>query len=268
MAARPDGLFSGRTSIRAPRERTVALSLLITVPVTLAVIGLVFHGITPTQVALLFVGGMVFVSLTRGRLLGSSIRARPEEFPQVVEIVERLSRRLGIPISLSVVYMEIARRLDRPIAGVGLPGHFIVVYEDGASRYWVDPFHSGRILSFEDCCVLARDAAGADLASHPAMLEPLSNRQILVRMLGNLKAIYLRGQAFDKARVVLDLMIDAMPAYAEGYRERGLVYLRQMNFRSAKSDLESFLRLDPDSKERADAEHQLVLIERWKADLN
>jgi regulator of sirC expression with transglutaminase-like and TPR domain len=179
-----------------------------------------------------------------------------------------LSRRLGIPISLSVVYIEIARRLERPVAGVGLPGHFIVVYEDGASRYWVDPFHSGRILSFADCCALARETAGADLASHPASLEPLSNRQILVRMLSNLKAIYLRGQAFDKARIVLDLMIDAMPAYAEGYRQRGLVYLRQMNFRSAKSDLETFLRLDPDSTERADAEHQLLLIEHWKAGLN
>jgi Zn-dependent protease with chaperone function/uncharacterized RDD family membrane protein YckC len=96
MAARVDGLFSGRTSIRVPREHRVALSLLVTVPVTLAVIGLVFRGITATQVALLFVGGMVFVSLTRGRLLGSSIRARREEFPLVVDTVERLALRLGI----------------------------------------------------------------------------------------------------------------------------------------------------------------------------
>lgn len=95
-AAREDGLFSGWTTIRVPRERRVALALLVTVPVTLALIGLVFHGITPTQVALLFVAGMVFVSLTRGRLLGSSIRARREEFPHVVDTVERLSRRLGI----------------------------------------------------------------------------------------------------------------------------------------------------------------------------
>lgn len=96
MADRPDGLFSGAASLRVPRERTVAFSLVVTVPVTLAVIGFVFHGITPTQVALLFVGGMVFVSLTRGRLLGSSIRARREEFGQVVDTVERLSRRLAI----------------------------------------------------------------------------------------------------------------------------------------------------------------------------
>jgi uncharacterized RDD family membrane protein YckC len=96
MAARVDGLFSGWTSIRVPREHKVALSLLVTVPITLVVIGFVFHGITPTQVALLFVAGMVFVSLSRGRLLGSSIRARSEEFPLVVDTVERLARRLGI----------------------------------------------------------------------------------------------------------------------------------------------------------------------------
>ena len=123
MAARPDGLFSGRTTIRAPRERTVALSLLITVPVTLAVIGLVFHGITPTQVALLFVGGMVFVSLTRGRLLGSSIRARPEEFPLVVEIVERLSRRLGI----APPHVFIRDDYFVPVNGVGLGEPYALV---------------------------------------------------------------------------------------------------------------------------------------------
>jgi Zn-dependent protease with chaperone function/uncharacterized RDD family membrane protein YckC len=96
MAARVDGLFSGWTTIRVPRERKVALSLLITVPVTLAVIGVVFHGITPTQVALVFVAAMVFVSLARGRLLGSSIRVRADEFPDVVATVERIARRLGI----------------------------------------------------------------------------------------------------------------------------------------------------------------------------
>jgi Zn-dependent protease with chaperone function len=95
-AVETERLFAGPRSIRTPRERWTALALLVTVPVTLAVIGLVFHGITATQVALLFVGGMVFVSLARGRLLGSSIRVRREEFPNVVAIVERASRRLGI----------------------------------------------------------------------------------------------------------------------------------------------------------------------------
>ncbi|MDQ2711531.1 MAG: tetratricopeptide repeat protein [Acidobacteriota bacterium] len=179
-----------------------------------------------------------------------------------------LMRRLGIPISLSLVYMEIARRLGRPVYGVGLPGHFIISYEDAKARYWVDPFNAGRILSFADCCALAQQTANVDLRANPAVLAPVSKRQILVRLLSNLKAIYLRGEAFDKARQVLDLLIEAMPEYAEEYRHRGLVHLRQLNHRAAKADLETYLRLEPASPEREQVKKQLVLIERWKAGLN
>jgi regulator of sirC expression with transglutaminase-like and TPR domain len=179
-----------------------------------------------------------------------------------------LMRRLGIPISLSLVYMEVARRLGRMVYGVGLPGHFIVAYEDSGSRYWLDPFHGGLILSFSDLCALAKDTANVDLRLNPGLLGPVTKRQMLVRMLSNLKAIYMRGEAFDKARQVLDLLIEAMPEYAEEYRHRGLVHLRQLNHRAAKSDLETYLRLEPDSPEREAVEKQLVLIERWKAGLN
>ena len=179
-----------------------------------------------------------------------------------------LVRRLGIPITLSVLYIEIARRLKRVVYGVGLPGHFIVAYEDADARYWIDPFHQGRILSFADCCALAKQAAGMDLRSNPAVLAPVSKRQILVRMLSNLKAIYFRGEAFDKARQVLDLLIDAMPEYPEEYRHRGLIHLRQLNHSAAKADLETYLRLEPNTPERDQVEKQLLLIERWRAGLN
>lgn len=179
-----------------------------------------------------------------------------------------LMRRLGIPISLSVVYIEIARRLNRPVYGIGLPGHFIVVYQDTDSRFFIDPFHRGRILSYADLTALAKEAGGVDIRSNPAVLAPVNNRQILVRMLSNLKVIYVRGEAFDKARQVLDLLIDAMPDYAEEYRHRGLIHLRQLNHRAAKSDLETYLRLEPEAPEREQVEQQLLLIERWKAGLN
>lgn len=179
-----------------------------------------------------------------------------------------LSRRTGIPITLSLVYIEIARRLDRPVYGVGLPGHFIVAYEDRGNRYWIDPFHAGRILSFADCAALAKQTSGVDLRSNPAVLSPVNKRQILVRMLSNLKVIYMRGQAFEKARQVVDLLIDAMPEYAEEYRHRGLIHLRLLNYRAAKVDLETYLRLEPSSPEREQVQKQLLLIERWKAGLN
>jgi len=197
-------------------------------------------------------------------------RGNEEEFydPRNSCLNSVLMRRLGIPISLSLVYIEVARRLRRPMYGVGLPGHFIVAYEDGESRYWIDPFNGGRILSFADCSALAKQAAGVDIRSNPAVLAPVNKRQILVRMLSNLKAIYLRGEAFDKARQVLDLLIDAMPEYAEEYRHRGIVHLRQQNHRAAQADLETYLRLEPNAPEREQVQKQLMLIERWKAGMN
>ena len=179
-----------------------------------------------------------------------------------------LTRRLGIPITLSVLYIEIARRLSRPVYGVGLPGHFIVAYEDRNSRYWIDPFHGGRILSFADCCALAKETAGVNLQTNPAVLAPVNKRQILVCMLSNLKAIYLRGGAFDKARQVLDLLILAMPNYAEEYLHRGLIHLRQSNHQAAKADLETYLRLEPNAPERERVQKQLTFIKRWNAGLN
>lgn len=179
-----------------------------------------------------------------------------------------LTRRIGIPITLSVVYIELGRRLGLPIYGVGLPGHFIVAYDDGLERYWIDPFHGGRVLSFADCAALAKQTANVDLRTNPAVLSPVTKRQILVRMLSNLKAIYLRGQAFDKARQVLDLLIEAAPGYAEEYRHRGLVHLQQKNLRAAKSDLEAYLSLEPAAPEREQVEKQLLLIDRWQAGLN
>ena len=179
-----------------------------------------------------------------------------------------LMRRLGIPITLSVIYMEVARRLNRHVYGVGLPGHFIVAYEDAESRYWIDPFHGGRVMTFADCSALAKQTANVDLRANPAVLSAVNKRQILVRMLSNLKAIYLRGEVFDKAREVLNLLIVAAPDYAEEYRQRGLVHLRQHNHRLAKEDLETYLRLELHAPEREQVQKQLVMIERWKAGLN
>lgn len=216
-------------------------------------------------------GGPAFIHATNELLFETlQFRGNDEDYydPRNSCLNSVLSRRIGIPITLSVIYIEIARRLDQPIYGVGLPGHFIVAYEDFDSRYWVDPFHGGKILSFAECSQLAMERAGVDLRANPAVLSPVNKRQILVRMLSNLKAIYLRGQAFEKAREVLDLLIAAMPEYPEEYRHRGLVHLRQMNHRAAKTDLETYLRLEPDSPEREQVEKQLLLIERWKAGLN
>ena len=215
--------------------------------------------------------GLDFVKAANGLLFDVlQFRGNEKEYfdPRNSCLNSVLMRRLGIPITLSVVYIEIARRLHRTVYGVGLPGHFIVAYEDREARYWIDPFHGGRILTFADCMVLAKQTANVDLRANPALLAAVNKRQILVRMLSNLKSIYLRGEIFDKAREVLSLLIEATPEYAEEYRHRGIVNLQLQNHRAAKEDLETYLRLEPNAPEREQVQKQIILIERYRAGLN
>jgi regulator of sirC expression with transglutaminase-like and TPR domain len=172
-----------------------------------------------------------------------------------------LDRRTGLPISLSVIYVEVARRLGRPVSGIGLPGHFIVEYNDGEFATYIDPFHSGRLLSLEDCRQLARDRTGSD--ADATALAPVGTRYILVRMLNNLRSAYFRSKQFDKMVAVTDLLIEAFPQNGEYYKARGVARLRLRQFRSAQSDLETYLKHSPNAEDRAQIAQQLSSIHRW-----
>jgi regulator of sirC expression with transglutaminase-like and TPR domain len=177
-----------------------------------------------------------------------------------------LDRRTGIPIALSVVYIEVARRLGQPVSGVGLPGHFIVEYNDGEFATYIDPFHAGKLLTTEDCRQLARDRTGSD--ADAAALAPVGTRYILVRMLNNLRSAYFRGKQFDKMVAVTDLLIEAFPRNPEYYKARGVARLRMRQFRSAQKDLELYLKYSPDAEDRAQITQQLGSIHRWLGRLN
>ena len=177
-----------------------------------------------------------------------------------------LDRRTGIPIALSVVYIEVARRLGQPVSGGGLPGHFVIEYNDGEFATYIDPFHAGRLLSVEDCRQLARDRTGAD--ADATALAPVGARYILVRMLNNLRSAYFRGKQFDKMVAVTDLLIEAFPRNAEYYKARGVARLRMRQFRNAQKDLELYLQYSPDAEDRAQITQQLGSIHRWLGRLN
>lgn len=98
-----------------------------------------------------------------------------------------IDRKRGNPITLSVVYLLVGRRMGLPLHGVGLPGHFIVKYEDDEAETWIDPFHQGRLLSRDDCI---RHVRGMGYPFRAHFLKPISTRAILMRMLGNLHRIY------------------------------------------------------------------------------
>lgn len=120
----------------------------------------------------------------RARLRGDDVRYYDPDNSCINRVIER---RRGNPITLSVIYMLVARRLGLPVHGVGLPGHFVVTYISGDERIWIDPFHQGRLLSREDCIRYVR-GMGYPFRAH--LLKPISTRSILVRMLGNLHRIY------------------------------------------------------------------------------
>jgi regulator of sirC expression with transglutaminase-like and TPR domain len=179
-----------------------------------------------------------------------------------------LDRRRGIPISLSVVYIEVARRLGKPVCGIGLPGHFVVRYEDAGFSTYIDPFHAGKLLTEKDCRALAHQITGVELSHEASALAPVSVRYILVRILNNLRAAYFKSKQYAKATVVLDLLVEQFPANADYYKARGVARLKLRELGAARSDLKAYLKHAPDADDTDAVKQQLQAIHRWLGRLN
>jgi len=179
-----------------------------------------------------------------------------------------LERRIGIPITLSTVYLEIARRVPFPVSGVGMPGHFLVKYSDRTQEFFLDPFNRGEILSHQDCEEKLKQLYGDSLQFSEQLLDSVTHRQILARMLNNLKSIYLKGQTYDKGLAIVDMMMLVDPNDAGQYRDRGLLRLRLRQFEKASRDLEHYIKVAPDAPDRADVEEHLNKLKRIQAMMN
>ena len=158
---------------------------------------------------------------------------------------EVLDRRTGIPISLAVVYLELARRAGLSITGVNFPGHFLLRAPGliAGDDLIIDPFHGGALLSEFDCRQLLRNHVGEDAAFDHSLLEPATRHEIVVRMLVNLKRLYVRMRSFPQARLVSTLLLTADPSAVHELRDRGLLAYHLEDFASALRDLEEYLRL-------------------------
>ena len=181
---------------------------------------------------------------------------------------EVIASRTGIPITLSLIYIEIARRLAKPVYGIGLPGHFIVQYDDGIYSTYIDPFHGGALLTAEQCYELARRSSGEEYADDPRLLARAPKQQILRRMINNLRAVYFFRRAHRKALKVLDLLLAADPDSADEYKQRSVVHLEMKNYRGASGDLERYLALAPDAPDREQMEKQLRALKQYIAGMN
>lgn len=179
-----------------------------------------------------------------------------------------LTTRTGIPITLSLVYIEIARRLGKSVQGIGLPGHFIVRYDDGVYSTFLDPFHGGRRLEPDECFALAREASQMEIEPNPKWLSPVGKRDILLRMLRNLGAAYTSRGLTAKAIDVLGLLIRANPDSAEEYRKRGILEVQAGRLAAARSDLARYLELAATPEDRERARQDVQKIQHWLASMN
>ena len=169
-----------------------------------------------------------------------------------------IDRKRGLPITLSILYMEVGQRIGLAIEGVGFPGHFLVKSKSAADEIVIDPFNNGDVKSFDELQAMLDQIYGGQVRLHRDLLAALPKKQILKRMLANLKAIYGRRDELVKMLAVLDRLIILDPAAAEDVRDRGAVYLRLECYGQARDDFETYLRLAPDAKDAAAIREQLV----------
>ena len=165
-------------------------------------------------------------------------------------LADVLERRMGIPITLAIIYCEIARRVGVPASGVGFPGHFLVRIEkrDGGEALIVDPFYGGRVLDEASLVRMVSRALGPDAKLVPSHLAAASSRAVLVRVLTNLKAIYLQRGDHARAHLALDRIVSLTPS-PRALKERGLVAAKLGAAEAAREDLERVLALDPSASD-------------------
>ena len=181
---------------------------------------------------------------------------------------EVLERKTGIPITLSVLYMEVGRRLGLSLAGVGFPGHFLVKYVGPDKEQILDPFAGGAAVTEEQLAAKLKSMYGDNnpfMAQIPQLLTPATKKEILIRMLRNLKGVYLQKGDFERALSIIDRILLLAPDFAIEVRDRGAVQQRLGRMQGAVRDFKKYLELVPKAE---DAANIRALIQRSVAQLN
>jgi regulator of sirC expression with transglutaminase-like and TPR domain len=181
---------------------------------------------------------------------------------------EVLDRRMGIPITLSTVYLEVGRRIGLSVHGVGMPGHFLVKYMGQSEEIVIDPFGGGGIVSPADCQRILDRVYDGKVRFEPGMLSIMGTRQILARMLANLKIIYFNQEEYGKALSVVELLLILHPHNACEIRDRGLLSCQLRCYTEAIADLERYLRLAPEANDSATIREHLRTLRQRAAALN
>ncbi len=160
-----------------------------------------------------------------------------------------LERQLGLPITLAVVYIEIAQRLEMPVFGVGLPGHFVCKWQEADAEIFVDPFNGGVIVDLDDLRARVRDTYRADAELDREWLAPVGPRYILVRLLNNLKGVFVEQENYRRALMATEKLLALMPTATEELREAGVLAYQAKQYRRAAEFLQNYALGFPNARD-------------------
>lgn len=177
--------------------------------------------------------------------LGFHGNAGDYEDPRNSYLNQVMDRRTGIPLTLSIIFLEIARAAGFESRGIALPGHFIARVDLDGRRILVDPFGGGRVLTQEDCRALVVRSTGRASLFRPEILDGASPARILTRLLRNLKRIYLSREDYRRALAVVDMLLITTSSEPMETRDRGILMSHLGRVDEAISDLESYLHHRP-----------------------
>ena len=184
---------------------------------------------------------------------------------------EVFERRLGNPISLALVQIEVARRLGVPLDGVSFPGHFLVRLPVDDGVLVMDPFNGGRPLDEDELRQRARPHLGGEAPDDRALvqiLSPASHRAILMRVLRNLHGVYAERDDWERAARSADRILRLSPDNADALRDRGLAYLKMGHRVGARNDLGRYLQINPEATDSGPLRERLVELSSGTARTN
>jgi regulator of sirC expression with transglutaminase-like and TPR domain len=181
---------------------------------------------------------------------------------------EVLDRRTGIPITLSVVYLEVARHLELPYFGVGLPGHFLVKYDDGRQRVFVDPFNGGRMLKRSQCQKWLRETLGRRVILREHDFASVDKTYIIRRMLNNLRDIYLNSRRYRKGLEVIEMLLVLSPGAIDEIKQRAWLHYELGQHKQARDQLENYLDARPNAQDVDDVKKWILALRRAQARMN
>jgi regulator of sirC expression with transglutaminase-like and TPR domain len=179
-----------------------------------------------------------------------------------------LERKLGIPITLSVLMMEVGRRVGLRVQGVGLPGHFVVSAMVGTESVLLDPFDGGTVLTQETAADVVARAVGRRVTLTAEHFAPVTKRQILVRILANLKGAYVRREEWAKSLAIVDRLLVLDGQSSVFVRDRGSLLIKLGHLMRGAAEWERYLTAHPKASDAEKIKRDLRRIRQRLGSLN